>query len=129
MELVENIITQLQEIHDTAVATLRADVIAFATTGTVPPVRKREDGSYAYPQLSIHFEGKGEPSDRSRAFGRLEKPGTYSTTITRPALFSGSLKDQLEMIARDYEVRFEVTSSRPEIPFPYEIGRASLRER
>ncbi|MBA4164382.1 MAG: AMP nucleosidase [Erythrobacter sp.] len=119
MELVENIITQLQEIHDTAVATLRADVIAFATTGTVPPVRKREDGSYAYPQLSIHFEGKGEPSDRSRAFGRLEKPGTYSTTITRPALFSGYLKDQLEMIARDYEVRFEVTSSRQEIPFPY----------
>ena len=69
MELVENIITQLQAIHDTAVATLRADVIDFATTGAVPPARKREDGSYAYPQLSIHFPLFPEIADEERGAG------------------------------------------------------------
>ena len=78
------ILEQLQQHFDDAVATLRADVIAFGKTGATPPDRKRHDGSYAYPQLTLHYSGVGEPKDRSRAFGRLEIPGTYTTTITRP---------------------------------------------
>ena len=91
MTKIEHILEQLHEHYHAAVTTLREDVIEYARSGAVPPQRKREDGSYAYPELRVHFSGEGAPSDRSRAFGRLEQQGTYATTITRPALFADYL--------------------------------------
>ncbi|MEO1647583.1 MAG: AMP nucleosidase [Pseudomonadota bacterium] len=120
---IPHIIKQLQRHYDDAVETLRSDVIAFGRDGAIPPPRKREDGSYAYPQLTLHYEGAsasgGEANDRSRAFGRLEEAGTYTTTITRPDLFAPYLREQLELIAAEYDVDVTVTRSRQEIPFPY----------
>ncbi len=120
---IPNILKQLQNHYEDAVATLRADVIAFGRDGTLPPVRKREDGSYSYPQLTLHYTGAGaaggDLSDRSRAFGRLEELGTYTTTITRPDLFASYLTEQLELIAAEYQIDVTVTRSRQEIPFPY----------
>ena len=119
MTPISDILDQLQRHYNDAVATLRADVIAFGRDGAVPPARKRTDGSYAYPQLTLHYSGVGEPKDRSRAFGRLEIPGTYTTTITRPDLFASYLAEQLELISAEYEIDVTVGRSRQEIPFPY----------
>ena len=123
MTPIADILAQLQNHYDDAVGALRDDVIAFGRDGTVPPQRKREDGSYAYPQLTLHYNGAGASggsvSDRSRAFGRLEQTGTYTTTITRPDLFAPYLTEQLELIAAEYDVDVTVTRSRQEIPFPY----------
>lgn len=119
MESTETIITKLQQVYDHAVETLRTDILEYAKNGTLPPERRRHDGSYAYPELKISFAGDGEPHDRSRAFGRLEQPGTYATTITRPALFAEYLREQLDLISRDYDIEMEVGKSRQEIPFPY----------
>ncbi|KPQ29187.1 MAG: AMP nucleosidase Amn, partial [Porphyrobacter sp. HL-46] len=113
------ILAQLQQHYDAAVSALREDVIAFGKNGTVPPQRKREDGSYAYPQITMRYAGIGAPRDRSRAFGRLEMPGTYTTTITRPDLFAAYLTEQLQLIAAEYEIDVSVERSRQEIPFPY----------
>ncbi|MFU7528261.1 AMP nucleosidase [Qipengyuania sp. ASV99] len=113
------ILDQLQRHYSDAVAVLRADVIAFGRDGTVPPETRRTDGSYAYPRLRLHYSGVGEPLDRSRAFGRLEMPGTYTTTITRPDLFARYLAEQLELISAEYEIEVTVERSRQEIPFPY----------
>ncbi|QFT78128.1 AMP nucleosidase [Erythrobacter sp. THAF29] len=119
MTPIPQILEQLQKHYDDAVATLRDDVIAFGRDGTLPPQRKREDGSYAYPQLTLHYSGFGEIKDRSRAFGRLEMPGTYTTTVTRPDLFGSYLSEQLGLIASEYDIEVEVGRSRQEIPFPY----------
>ena len=119
MTPISKILEELQTHYADAVATLRADVIAYGQHGTVPPERKRNDGSYAYPQLTLHYSGVGEPKDRSRAFGRLEMPGTYTTTITRPDLFASYLSEQLELISAEYEIDVTVSRSRQEIPFPY----------
>lgn len=113
------IVSELQAIFDRACQELRTDILAYAKDGTTPPQRKREDGSYAYPELRLHFSGEGNPSDRSRAFGRLEQPGVYSTTVTRPSLFADYLEEQIGIITSDYDVRLEVSPSRQEIPFPY----------
>ena len=117
------ILKQLERHYKDAVATLRSDVIAFGRDGTIPPARKREDGSYAYPQLTLHYTGAGaaggDVSDRGRAFGRLEQLGTYTTTITRPDLFATYLTEQLELIAAEYDIDVTVTRSKQEIPFPY----------
>jgi len=119
MTPISTILEQLQQHYTDAVAGLRADVIAFGQKGTIPPERKRQDGSYAYPQLTLHFSGVGEPLDRSRAFGRLEMMGTYTTTITRPDLFERYLAEQLAIISGEYEIDLTVERSRQEIPFPY----------
>lgn len=119
------IIEELQRHYAEAIAALRADVMAFGRDGAIPPQRKREDGSYAYPQLTLHYAGNGRSSDRSRSFGRLEMPGTYSTTITRPDLFADYLAEQLELIAAEFDVDITVTRSRQEIPFPYVLDGAA----
>ncbi len=119
MTPISTILEQLQQHYSDAVSALRADVIAFGQNGTIPPSRKRDDGSYAYPQLTLQYSGVGEPLDRSRAFGRLEMAGTYTTTITRPDLFTRYLAEQLELISSEYEVNVSVSRSRQEIPFPY----------
>jgi AMP nucleosidase len=128
MQSVETILQQLTELYDRAVGTLRADVLAYARDGSVPAPAKRLDGSYAYPELVVRYGG-GEPRQgRSRAFGRLNSPGVYATTVTRPALFADYLRDQLEHIAGDYPVEMEVRSSRQEIPFPYVLDGAAGAE-
>ncbi|MGN6500627.1 MAG: AMP nucleosidase [Tsuneonella sp.] len=119
MESVDTVLSQLTEQYDRAVHSLRGDILEFARKGTLPSPGKRLDGSYGYPELVLRFAG-GEPVDRrSRAWGRLNAPGTYATTVTRPALFADYLREQLELIAGDYDVAMEVRASRQEIPFPY----------
>jgi len=123
MTPIPSILEQLHQHYSDAVKTLREDVIAFGRDGTIPPSRKREDGSYAYPELTLRYSGRdstgGDADDRIRAFGRLEMAGTYTTTITRPDLFAAYLKEQLELIAAEYEINVTVGRSRQEIPFPY----------
>ncbi|MEE4199106.1 AMP nucleosidase [Erythrobacter sp.] len=119
MTPIPEILERLQSEYEAAVSALRDDVIAYGQTGAVPPRRKREDGSYAYPSLTLHYSGIGDPKDRSRAFGRLEMVGTYTTTVTRPDLFARYLAEQIGLIADEYEIEVEVGRSRQEIPFPY----------
>jgi AMP nucleosidase len=119
MTPIPHILEQLQQHYSDAVSELREDVIAYGRDGTLPPPERRHDGSYAYPRLTLHYAGNGNPSDRSRSFGRLEQPGTYTTTITRPDLFAGYLTEQLDLISTEYDIEVEVGRSRQEIPFPY----------
>ena len=121
-------IAQLSQLYDQAVSTLRADILAYAEDGALPDAEKRLDGSYCYPELLVHFSGDGERSESPRAYGRLQVAGTYATTITRPGLFADYLAEQLDLIAEDYDVRFEVRRSRQEMPFPYVLdGEAGAR--
>ena len=79
------VIAELAAIYDAAVERLRGDIAAFVENGTQPPPERRSDGSYCYPELRVRYFGGPSRSDRTRSFGRLHQPGTYSTTITRPA--------------------------------------------
>ena len=119
MKSIDTILDKLEELHGAAVARLRADVIAFGRDRSLPPTQRRLDGSYAYPELRLRYRGGEQPAIRGRAFGRLNAPGLYTTTITRPTLFRDYLADQLGLIAGNYEVEFDVGTSRQEIPFPY----------
>jgi AMP nucleosidase len=128
MESVDTILSALTEHYERAVETLRADIIAFARAGTLPSLGKRLDGSYAYPEVVIRYGGEPPASTRGRAYGRLNEPGTYATTVTRPHLFASYLAEQLELIAEDYAVEVEVRPSRQEIPFPYVLDGAAGAE-
>ncbi len=116
---VESALDQIARRYDASVARLREAVAAYVAKGTLPDAHMRANGGFAYPELRIRYGGRERPSDRSVAFGRLAEAGDYATTITRPDLFEPYLREQLGLIAGHYDVRFEVTGSRQEIPFPY----------
>ncbi|MDE2561029.1 MAG: AMP nucleosidase [Sphingomonadales bacterium] len=124
MQTPENIIGQLTAIYDGAVARLRADIAAFADDGTLPPPARRRDGSYCYPELRITYGGRTQPAAATRAFARLNRPGTYASSVTRPRLFADYLKEQLALILADYDVEIDVAASRQEIPFSYVLDGA-----
>lgn len=124
MDSPQTVIAELTRLYDATCGTLRADILAYAASGKPPTAKRRTDGSYCYPELRLTYRGGKQPADRSRAFGRLTVPGTYATTVTRPALFADYLAEQLELIAADYDVTIEVGRSRQEMPFPYVLDGA-----
>jgi AMP nucleosidase len=84
----------------------------------VPSPDRITEHAWCYPELRIHYAGRETHPDASRAFGRLPYTGTYSTTVTRPALYADYLTEQLELLAADYDIEFEVGRSTQQIPFP-----------
>ena len=128
MKNIDQIIEDLIRLHDEATQRLREDILAYAHEGTLPSRARRTDGSYAYPELVLSYDGSEPRSDRSRAFGRFSMAGTYTTTVTRPRLFAEYLRDQLELVAEDYDVTLEARRSRQEIPFPYVLDGEAGKE-
>ncbi|MFM5885146.1 MAG: AMP nucleosidase [Novosphingobium sp.] len=125
METTETIIAELVRVYEQAVTTLRSDVIAYATDGTLPPADRRASGAWCYPELKVTYRGVETRPDLARAFGRLAHDGTFTTTVTRPALFADYLSEQLELLAGDYEIEISVGRSAQEIPFPYVVDASS----
>src|SRR6185369_393698 len=81
---------------------------------------------FAYPQLRIDYAGKAPRPQLARAFARLNQPGTYASSIARPALFRDYLDDQLEHLSRDYDVKISVGRSASEIPYPYVLEDSGI---
>ncbi len=125
MQTTEKIIAELVRVYDAAVATLRADIEAYAVHGKLPPSGRLEAGAWCYPELRIRYSGVETRPDLARAFGRLSHDGVFATTVTRPAFFAAYLSEQLSLIADDYEIEVEVGPSEQEIPFPYVIDAGS----
>lgn len=115
------IIAELAARHEAACARLRGDITRYIADGTLPDPAVRQNGAYCYPELRLHFAGVSHGTAAGRAFGRLTRPGSYATTITRPALFADYLEEQLGLLMVDYEVTLEVATSAQEIPFPYVV--------
>ena len=114
------IVDRLVEIYDQSVDNLCRALEDYLKTGATPDPVKRAEGCFAYPELRIEFSGKFRtwPAP-SRAFARLSQPGTYASSIARPALFREYLVEQLEHLHRDFDVEISVGHSASEIPFPY----------
>src|SRR5690606_24557854 len=91
----------------------------FLATGRRPDPEARARGLFSYPQLRVSWFGDRPPNLAIRAYGRMSRPGVYSTTITRPDLFRPYLGEQLGLLAAEYGAAFEVGPSDQEIPFPY----------
>ena len=125
MQQPDAIIADLTRLYDEAVATLRADIAAFVVHGTQPPPERRANNSWCYPEIRIHYAGHETRPEVARAFGRLNRGGTYACTVTRPALFADYLTEQLALLTEDYDIQIEVLRSEQEIPFPYVIDASS----
>jgi AMP nucleosidase len=121
------IVVKITAEYNASVDRLRAALSNYLSDGTIPSATSRQNGDFCYPELVIIYAGVEREYSTNLAFGRLEKSGTYRTTITRPELFADYLGTQLDLLIEQYEVQIEVQRSTQEIPFPYVLdGRADL---
>ena len=118
---IDEIVADVETIYNTAVANLRSALTGYLTDRVIPTTECRKAGSFSYPELVIHYAGVERAAVANLAFGKLERPGVYASTITRPQLFGKYLKSQLSLLDKQYEIQIEVRSSNQEIPFPYVI--------
>jgi AMP nucleosidase len=118
-----DIVDQLCVLHEAATASLRAALSDYLREGLVPDPAQR--AGWVYPALRLHFSGEGARAGRAaRAFARLNRPGDYATTVTRPAMFRDYLVEQLGLLASDYGATFSVAPSPVEIPYPFVLDGA-----
>jgi AMP nucleosidase len=120
-----DLIDELEAIHAQSVENLQASLQAYLQRGVRPDPESRALGRFAYPELRIAYDPEGAPARVSRAFARVNRPGVYAVSLTRPALFRDYLLEQLELLVRDYGVSVTVDRSDQEIPYPYVLD-ASL---
>ncbi|MGE0178583.1 MAG: AMP nucleosidase [Sphingomonas sp.] len=116
---ISDLIDRLCAIYDESVSNLRGALARYLKTGETPDAEARENGLFAYPEIRIEYR-PGRPSELPpRAFGRMNRPGTYAVSVARPYLFRKYLTEQLGYLIEDYGVSVEVGRSPSEIPYPY----------
>ena len=115
---------RLQALYDRSVSNLRTALAAYLRDGERPDLQARAAGAFAYPELRLRYTPEGPAPRVGRAFGIVREPGLYATTITRPEIFAGYIREQLELLVRDYDVEVEVGVSSTEMPYPYVLDGA-----
>ncbi|MFZ5747373.1 MAG: AMP nucleosidase [Pseudomonadota bacterium] len=114
-----DIVAELDRLYTASVERLRAALDRYLTDGAPPALETRTDGSFAYPEIHVHYRGGEDRPTPSRSFGRLVEPGDYRISVTKPAMFAEYLTEQLTLLMEDYDIEVSVAPGRQEIPFPY----------
>ena len=117
---------RLETLYNQSVANLRTAVKRFLETGERADPEARAAGLFAYPRLTISWFGDRPQDLETRAFGRLSRPGVYTTTVTRPDLYRDYLLEQLSLLATEYGATITVEPSDQEIPFPYVLDGSGV---
>jgi AMP nucleosidase len=126
IEAIPALLDELEAIYEQSVGNLRSALQAFGRDGTRPDAKARAAGGFAYPELRIDYDPTSPPAPSMRAFARLSQPGSYTTSVARPALFRAYLTEQLEHLVRDYPVEISVGRSASEISYPYVLDGGEL---
>jgi len=128
LQIAFELVDQLVAIHAESTAALRAALKHYLDSGTTPDAAARVRGDWSYPELRLSFAGGNGVRRPVRAFARLNRPGSYATTVTRPEMYRAYLVEQLELILADYEATVTTGRSEVEIPYPYVLdGAVDLR--
>jgi AMP nucleosidase len=115
---------RLEQLYEVASSALVAALERYLATGETPT--RETLAAACYPLLRVVYHDGGRPAPtptHRRAFGRLQRPGVYATTVTHPREFRGYLAEQLQPLVAEYGARIEVDASRQPIPYPYVLDR------
>ena len=119
----EAAVDRLEKLYADATAGLSAALDRYLSVGEPPSAAER--ATFRYPLLRVVHRDLDRPAPtHRRAFGRLQRPGVYETTITHPRAFRRYLLEQLNPLLTEYGARIEVAVSDQEIPYPYVLERA-----
>jgi AMP nucleosidase len=80
---------------------------------------KRFTAYYPYIRIVTKYARR---SDSRRSYGFAPKPGTYSTTLTRPDIYGKYYLEQFELIIKNHDVPLEIGVSTTPIPIHFALG-------
>lgn len=83
-----------------------------------------EYADVTYPKLTVRVNS-WHPVDRTEPFGYVDDAGLYSAVISKPALLSAYLMEQLERLNKNYDCTIFVSDSGIRIPPEYIDGLAT----
>jgi AMP nucleosidase len=114
----EAAVAQIHALYDAATGHLRRRFKAFAK-GETPASRVR--ACYPYVRIKVPDFSR---ADTRLAYGFVDAPGDYWTTVTRPSLFNGYLLEQIGQLIWNHGQPVEVGVSDTPIPihFAYPDG-------
>ncbi len=115
----EEAVDRLAELHRHATSALSQSLKRYLKTRSEPDAI--ETSQFRYPALRLTYECHGEVPASTRAYAKVQTPGTYSVTVTHPEAFRGYLLDQLRPLLADFNVKLEVGVSDRYIPYPYVV--------
>ena len=120
-------VDRLEEVYGKAAGSLERALDAYLQSRRAPTRDQR--AQFCYPRLRVTYRDgataqPGVSGFNARAFGKLQRFGTYETTVTHPAEFRSYLIEQLRPLVEEYGAVIEVERSDQEIPYPYVLERS-----
>ena len=109
----------VQNMYERNTAMLRDRFKAFVN-GETPRERVR---AY-YPEFRITTDSFGR-MDTRLSYGFVDRPGDYSTTVTRPDLFRTYLIEQLSLLMQNHDVSVKIGASDTPIPVHFAFNETA----
>ena len=116
----EEAVDRLAALHRQASGALSQALKRYLKERVAPTAAER--ALFRYPELRLTYLCQGdEVPSTTRAYAKVQVPGTYSVTVTQPDAFRGYLLDQLRPLMNDFTVTVETGISEQNIPYPYVV--------
>ncbi len=112
-------VDRLIEIYERNTRFLRQSFTRYLA-GELPANKHRA----CYPEIRFRNDTYARVKSRL-SYGHVSQPGQYSTTITRPALFKGYLRHQLELLINNHQLPVEIVESEIAIPLHFALDPAT----
>lgn len=119
VDTAEQAVERLAELHERATSALSQALKRYLKDRVEPTAEER--AQFSYPELRLVYQCKGEVPVTTRAYAKVQLPGTYSVTVTQPKAFKKYLLEQLVPLMKDFTVTVEVGMSEQSIPYPYVV--------
>lgn len=74
-----------------------------------------------YPLLRLNVT-RIHRTDPRQSYGFVQRPGVYSTTLTRPDVFADYYREQIDLLLKNHDCKLEVSLSNTPIPLPFALG-------
>lgn len=112
----EDALSSIRAIYEEQTEYLRS---AFVAMSEGHEFTERVQGFYPYARISTKFARR---SDSRLSYGFAPRPGSYSTTLTRPDIFDHYYRKQFELIFKNHDVPVEIGVSDTPIPIHFALG-------
>ncbi|MGH1398977.1 MAG: AMP nucleosidase [Alphaproteobacteria bacterium] len=106
----------LEALYNEHIAFLRAAFDEYVD-GKKP--KARVSAFYPYIKITTKYAKR---ADSRTSYGYASKPGSYSTTITRPDIFKHYYIEQMRLIRHNHDVPIEIGVSDIAIPIHFALG-------
>ncbi|WP_411859120.1 hypothetical protein, partial [Bacillus subtilis] len=85
VQTAEQAVDRLAALHERATSALSQALKRYLKDRVEPDAEQR--AMFRYPELRLTYLCQGEVPQTTRAYAKVQLPGTYSVTVTHPAAF------------------------------------------